>query len=88
MDQERLAEIEKSLRNAEDALLRLQEQKKFLLDQIAFLKRKREFLLKSGVAETQVPYPSVGVGLQSSEQLHGYKHNGYRMDETFNDSST
>jgi hypothetical protein len=68
MDMEHLAEIEKSIRNAEDALLRLQEQKEFLLDQIASLKREKEFLLKSGVAESPARYPSIGIGMQSDEQ--------------------
>jgi hypothetical protein len=68
MEQERLAEIEESLRNAENALLRLQEQKEFLLDQIASLKREKEFLLNSGVAERPVQYPSDSIGMQSEEQ--------------------
>jgi hypothetical protein len=68
MDQERLAEIEKLIRNAGDALLRLQEQKEFLLDQIASLKREREFLLNSGVAESAVQYRSDSIGMQSDEQ--------------------
>jgi hypothetical protein len=41
MDKERLAEIERSLRIAEDDLSRLQKQKEFLIDQVASLKRER-----------------------------------------------
>jgi hypothetical protein len=68
MNQKRLAEIEKSLRTTEDDLLHLQKQKEFLLGQIASLKKEREILLESGVAENPAQYPSDSIGSHSGEQ--------------------
>jgi superfamily II DNA or RNA helicase len=68
MDKERLAEIERSLRIAEDDLSRLQKHKEFLIDQVTSLKREREILLNSGVTESPARYPSDGLGSQSDER--------------------
>ena len=68
MNQKRIAEIENLLCTAEDDLSRLQKQKEFLHGQITSLKREREFLLNSGVAESAVQYPSDSIGMQSDEQ--------------------
>lgn len=68
MSQERLEEIEKSLCTAEDDLLHLQKQKEFLLGQIASLKKEREKLVDSGVAESPAQYPLESIGSYSDEQ--------------------
>ena len=68
MNQERLAEIERLLRIAEDDLSSLQRQKEFLLDQVASLQREREILLHPGVEESPAHYSDACITSQSCEE--------------------
>jgi len=68
MNQERLAELERLLRIAEDDLSSLQRQKDFLLDQVASLKRERENLLHPVVEESPAPYSGACITTQSCEE--------------------
>lgn len=68
MNQERLAELERLLRIAEDDLSSLQRQKDFLLDQVASLKRERENLLHAAVEESPAPYSGSCITTQSCEE--------------------
>jgi hypothetical protein len=68
INQERLAEIERLLRIAEDDLSSLQRQKGFLLDQVASLKRERENLLHPVVEESPAPYSGTCITTQSCEE--------------------
>jgi len=68
MGQERLDEIERLLRVAEDELSRLEHQRQFLLDQIASLKRERESLvLHTTIAERPAGYPAASISNHSGE---------------------
>jgi hypothetical protein len=68
MSQERIGEIERLLRVAEDELLYVQKQRQFLLDQIASLKRERENLLDPGIEESPAQYSDALVTNQSCEE--------------------
>jgi len=68
MSQERLGEIERLLRVAEDELSYVQHQRQFLLDQIASLKREREGLLHSTIADRSTGYPAAPISNQSGEK--------------------
>jgi hypothetical protein len=67
MSRERLEEIERLLRVAEQDVSALNEQIDFLKEQIASLRRERELLRPSLIKETPAPYSSPAVSHQSSE---------------------
>jgi superfamily II DNA or RNA helicase len=68
MNQERLAELERLLRIAEDDLSNLLRHKEFLLDQVASLKRERENLLHPVVEESPAHYSGSWITTQSREE--------------------
>lgn len=68
MDEERVAEIERLLRIAENDLSHLQRQKDFLLGQIASLKKERESLLNQTVAESPSLYSTAEITNKSDEK--------------------
>ncbi len=68
MSQERVEEIDRLLRVAEDELSFVQKQTQFLLDQIASLKREREGLLHPGIEEMPARYSAGFVTNQSCEE--------------------
>jgi hypothetical protein len=68
MNEERLAEIERLLRIAEDDLSHLRKQSEFVASQIASLKREREGLLQSNVAESPTEYVPGAVTSRSHEE--------------------
>ncbi len=67
MTEERLCEIDRLLRVAEDELSNVEKQRQFLLDQIASLKSERENLLRPTIAEPRPQYSAGRVSNQSSE---------------------
>ena len=68
MSQERLGEIERLLRVAEDELAYVQHQGQFLLGQIASLQREREGLLHSTIADRSAGYQAAPISNQSGEE--------------------
>jgi len=68
MNQERIAEIERLLKIAEDELSHVQKQRQFLLDQIASLKRGRENLPHLLVKESPAQYSGGYITSHSSEE--------------------
>ena len=69
MTQERVEEIERQLRVAEDELSYVQKQRQFLLDQIASLKKEKEILLHSPTDERPPEYSDRTVTNQSTEEV-------------------
>ena len=65
---QRVEEIERQLRVAEDELSYVQKKRQFLLDQIASLKREKEILLHSTIEERHPEYSDGIVTNQSSEE--------------------
>jgi hypothetical protein len=68
MHEERLPEIERLIRAAEDELSRLEKQKELLVAQIASLKREKESSLISVVEESPASYSNASVTNHSSAQ--------------------
>lgn len=68
MSQERLGEIERLLRVAEDELAYVQHQRQFLLNQIASLQRERKGLLHSTIADRSAGYQAAPISNQSGEE--------------------
>lgn len=68
MHEDRLPEIERLLRVAEDELSRPEKQREFLIDQIASLKQEKESLQLSVVEEPPASYSNASVTNHSSEQ--------------------
>lgn len=69
MTQERVGEIERQLRVAEDELSYVQKQRQFLLDQITSLKREKEILLQSPTEEKPPEYSDRTVTNRSTEEV-------------------
>jgi hypothetical protein len=68
MNQERLAEIERLLEIAEDELLHLQQQRQFLLDQIASVNRERKILMHPVIEESHAQYSDGCITSESCEE--------------------
>ncbi len=68
MIHDRVEEIERQLRVAEDELAYVQKQRQFLLDQIASLEREKESLLRSSIEERPAEYSDGTVNNQSGEK--------------------
>ena len=67
MNRERLEEIERLLRVAEEDLSSARRRTDFLLQQISSLKREREYLFPSAIEETPEPYSGPTITCHSTE---------------------
>ncbi len=68
MNQERMDEVERLLKVAEDDLAHLEKQRAFLLNQIKLLRQEKKSRLSRRIAETPSPHFSSPISTQSSEQ--------------------